>query len=101
MEIPIPEVVFTWQFWLAAVICYVICEAVKRIPNIPSWFINVANIVVGALVYTALVGGWIDASAYLFGILASSVADLAYQVYKNIFESITGKDHQDKIGGTE
>lgn len=87
MDFPIPVVVFTWQFWLTAAICYIVCEAIKRMPNVPAWFVNIVNIVAGALIYTALVGGWIDASAYLFGILASSVADLAYQLYKNVLNS--------------
>lgn len=89
MEINMPEVVFTWQFWVAGVLCYVVCEAVKRIPKMSDWGINLINLVVGAIIYTALIGGWADPANYLFGVLAASVADIAYQLYKNIFNSVS------------
>lgn len=88
MEIPIPEAVYTWQFWCSAVLCYVVCEAVKRIPNIPDWAINIINLAAGAVLYTALTGGWVEPASYLFGILAASVADIAYQIFKNIVAAV-------------
>lgn len=98
MEFPIPEVVYTWQFWCSAVLCYVVCESIKRIPHIQGWTINMINLIVGALLYTTLVGGWVDPANYLFGILAASVADIAYQLFKNIVEAVLPIE---KIGGTE
>lgn len=100
MDLQIPEVVYTWQFWCAAVLCYVVCEAVKRIPNIPAWTINIVNLFAGAVIYVLLVGGWADPANYLFGILAASLADIAYQLFKNIVHSVLPMD-EIKIGGSE
>lgn len=100
MDIPIPDVVYTWQFWCSAILCYVVCEAIKRIPNIPDWTINIVNLAVGAVLYVLLVGGWAEPANYLFGILAASLADIAYQLFKNIVHSVL-PDEDIKIGGTE
>lgn len=102
MEIPIPEVVYTWQFWCTAILCYVACEALKMIPCIPGWTINLANLAVGAILYTILVSGWMDPACYLFGVLAASVADIAYQLWKNTVGMIlpSNNDHL-KVGGSE
>lgn len=89
MEFPIPEAIYSWQFWCSAVLCYVVCEAIKRIPNIPDWTINLVNLAAGAILYTILTGGWTEPASYLFGILAASVADIAFQIYKNVIHAIS------------
>lgn len=98
MEFPIPEVVYTWQFWCTAVLCYVVCEAVKKIPNIPGWTINVINLAVGAILYPTLLAAWAQPANYLFGILAASMADIAYQLFKNIVGSVIPSKDQ---GGSQ
>lgn len=102
MEFILPDVVWTWQFWLTALMCYVICEAVKQIPHMTSWGINLINLVVGAFVYTALIGGWDVAASYMFGIFASAMADFAYQIFSNTYGVFIKKDEEIiKPGGTE
>lgn len=87
MEFPIPAVVYTWEFWCSAVLCYIVCEALKKIPGIQGWAINVVNLAVGAVLYTALTMDWAVPASYLFGMLAASMADIAYQLYKNVVEA--------------
>lgn len=101
MDFPIPEVVYSWQFWISAVVCYVVCEAVKRIPKIADWSINIINLIVGALIYTAFINGWGEPSSYLFGILAASFADIAYQLFKNIVSYAVPTPQDTKTGGTD
>lgn len=103
MNFPIPDMLTCWQFWITAVLCYVVCEVIKRIPYVQhdrAWIVNIVNLFVGALVLTAFLGAWTDPSSYLFGILASSLSTMAYEVFMNIFKF--GKDESEmKIGGTE
>lgn len=104
MSFPIPDMFTLWQFWITAVICYIVCEVVKRIPYVKNndreWIVNIVNLIVGAIVLTALLGAWADPSSYIFGILASSISTLAYETFMNIFSF--GK-HEDnlKVGGTD
>lgn len=104
MQLPIPDVVMTWQFWAAAVACYIICEAIKRIPYIKGreWIVNIVNLGVGCVLLCLLLGwNWENV---IYGVLASAVADIAYQLWSNVINSITGTkpdDNYTKTGGTD
>lgn len=102
MEIPIPEVVMTWQFWLSAVACYIVCEVVKRIPVVAArpWIVNIANVVIGILMIGLLMG-W-SGENVIYGILASGMADIAYQLFKNFINTVVdGPRPDEKSGGTD
>lgn len=90
MTFPLPEVVTSWQFWCVAVACYIICEVVKLIPAFTEhpWVVNLLNLIVG-IVLIGLLLGW-SGENLLFGILASAVADFAYQTFKNLITQFTG-----------
>lgn len=115
MQIPIPEIVMTWQFWLTAVIVYILCEIFKQIPLIKDgecgWLVNGFGVIVGALILCLLMGfSWENC---IFGILASAASTLAYEIWRNILNSVVGKketipaqnvevqDVEERVGGTD
>lgn len=99
-EIPTPDIIMTWQFWLAAAACWVICEVVKQIPGCPSWLIGVVNIIVG-IILLCLLTGW-SGENVVAGILCSAMACFAYEFFKKIVDGIAGSEQpNDKLGGTD
>ena len=106
MQIPIPEVIFTWQFWITAVAVFILCEIFKQIPAIKngnvSWVVNLFGILVGVLILCILVG-WTGENV-VFGILASAASTLAYELWQNILNTVIGKNAElpdTKIGGSD
>ena len=109
MEVPVPDVIATWQFWVTAVVVYILCEIFKQIPMLKdgraSWLVNLFGVVVGAIVLCAFLGfTWQNA---IFGILASAASTLAYEIWSNILNQVTGdkikkeiSEDETKIGGT-
>ena len=89
----IPEIVTTWQFWVTAVIIYILCEIFKQIPLIKDgscgWLVNLFGVLIGALVLCLFLGfSWENA---LFGILAAAASTLAYEIWQNVLSQITQK----------
>lgn len=93
MNIPIPEIIFTWQFWVTGAAVYVLCELFKQIPALKAgdlgWVTNLFGIVVG-IVLLCLLLGWTGQNV-VFGILSASIATLAYELWQNILNSVVGK----------
>lgn len=99
IEIAIPEIVTSWQFWAVAIACYIVCEVVKRVPYIKdrAWIVNVLNLALGIVLMCLILGfDWINV---IYGILASAVADIAYQLWKNIVGQIVKVGNGDVDGG--
>ena len=103
LQLPVPEMITTWQFWVVAVCCFILSEVLKLIPFIKdnAWIINLANVLFGILLLGAICG--FSGENILFGILASAASTLAWEVYKNILSAIVGtKPELDtKAGGTD
>lgn len=105
MRIAIPDIVVTWQFWLSAVIVYIICEIFKQIPLIKQgncgWLVNLFGIIIGAIILCLLMGfTWENA---IFGVLSSAVSTLAYEIWSNILKQVTGGkvDYDLHVGGSD
>ena len=110
MEVPVPDVITTWPFWVTAVVVYILCEIFKQIPMLKdgraSWLVNLFGVFVGAIVLCAFLGfTWPNA---IFGVLASAASTLAYEVWSNILNQVTSNRVQKQIseddtkaGGTD
>ena len=109
MNIPIPDVILTWQFWVTGAVVFVLCEVFKQIPYIKagnnSWLVNVFGLVVGVLLLCLLLG--FTGQNIVFGVLASAISTLAYEMWQNVLNSIVGKrtatslSDDNKTGGTD
>ena len=115
MNIPIPDIITTWQFWVVAVAVYILAEIFKQIPYLKdgnnSWLVNLFSIVIGVILLCLLLG-WTAANV-VFGILAAAASTLAYEIWQNVLASIVGKketaaaqiespnDDETKVGGTQ
>ena len=100
LQLPVPEMINTWQFWVVAAACGIICEVLKQVPYIKEhpWILNLANLALGILLLGVLCG--FSGENVLFGILASAAAIFAYEMIKNIYRNIVG-DEDVKAGGTD
>ena len=94
VTIPTPEIIFTWQFWLTAAACWVLCEIVKNIPGCPKWLVPIVNLVFGVVLLTVLMG-WNDGLTLIAGILCSAVADYAFQFFTKIIKGVVGDELED------
>lgn len=93
MQIPIPEIVMTWQFWIVAVAVFILCEIFKQIPYLKeganSWLVNLFGILVGIILLCLLLGWTVENC--IFGILAAAASTLAYEIWQNILNQVTSK----------
>ena len=83
------QLVLGWQFILVAAACSVVGEAVKAVPNIPNWCIPFINVIFAVAAMVALLG--LSPTSALAGIIAASVATLAYELVKQLIENAFSK----------
>ena len=90
MEVPVPDIIVTWQFWVTGVAVYILCEIFKQIPSIKDggwgWVVNIASVFFGSIILCLLLGfTWEN---LVFGILAAAASTLAYEIWSNVLNSI-------------